>query len=162
MNSQVQQSINDLAVVNSHFVEMMFFPNAWQAAPVMAPVWVSVDFPPSRRSLIPTQPGVYAFVVTPNVFDLEPARALFYVGKATNLYSRIGAYTGEINKSFNLTLRPHIWRMVNQWNGHLKYYYTLTATVADAENLENEMLKALRPPFNKEYEAEVSQVMRAL
>jgi excinuclease UvrABC nuclease subunit len=162
MNIQVRQTLNDLAIVNSHYVEMIFFPIAWQAAAAISPTWHFVDFPPQPRNAIPNEPGVYVFVVTPNVFDFDLASGLLYVGKATNLYSRIGAYMAEIDKDFKTTMRPHVWRMINQWHGYLKFYFTCTPNVAAAEDLENEMLKALRPPFNKEYEAQVSRVMRAL
>jgi excinuclease UvrABC nuclease subunit len=105
--------------------------------------------------------GVYAFVVEPNLFSLTSANGLFYVGKATNLYQRIGAYSGELSKEFSDSKRPHIWKMLNQWKGRIKYYYSTTDNVAAAENIEEEILKALRPPFNKQYDAETSQVMRA-
>ncbi len=162
MNAQTTQAITDLAMVGSHKVEMMFYPVAWKAAAAISPTWHSIPFPPKQKKDIPKQPGVYVFVVTPNVFSLEPTSGLFYVGKATSLYARMGAYIGEIDKDHKVSPRPMVWRMINQWNGHLRLYYTITADVNEAEDLENEMLNALRPPFNKEYEAEVSQVMRAL
>jgi hypothetical protein len=37
----------------------------------------------------------------------------------------------------------------------------VTQDVAEAEEFEKEMLKAFRPHFNKQYDAETSQVMRA-
>jgi len=162
MTASASQTIHDLAFVRSHYIEMMFYPQAWQSAPGSSPTWTGVEFPPKPRKLIPHKPGVYAFVVTPNLFDLEQASALFYIGKATNLYNRIGAYLGEIDGNFKKTDRPLVWKMINQWNGYLKYFYTVTATVAEAESLEDEMLNAFRPPFNKDYEAEVSKVMRAM
>lgn len=162
MNAQTMQSLNDLAMAHSHNVEMMLYPVAWKAAAAISPTWHSIPFPPKEKKVIPKKPGVYVFVVTPNVFSLEPTTALFYVGKATSLYARMGAYIGEVDKDFKVTARPMVWKMINKWNGHLRLYFTITADVDAAEDLENEMLNALRPPFNKEYEAEVSQVMRAL
>ena len=149
MNIQVTQTLNDLATVNSHYVQMMFFPSAWQAAAAISPTWHSVSFPPGPRNAIPNASGVYVFVVAPSVFDFDPASGLLYVGKATNLYSRIGAYIAEIGKDFKTTTRPHVWRMINQWHGYLKLYFTSTPNVLAAEDLENEMLKALRPPLIK-------------
>lgn len=149
----------DLALIESHQITMMFLPDAWNQANHQPLTWTLKDFPPRPRSAIPPQPGVYAFVVEPSLFDLTAASGLFYIGKATNLYSRIGAYIGEIGKT--TSKRPKVWKMVNRWNGHLKYYYTPTATVQDAEELEKELLNAFRPPFNTQYDAEVSFVMRA-
>ncbi|MBG9989650.1 GIY-YIG nuclease family protein [Pseudoalteromonas sp. NZS37] len=153
--------IRDLAFIESHYVKVMFYPRAWDDAQDFDLVWDNIDFPPMPRALIPKSPGVYAFIVEPNLFSLEPANGLFYVGKATNLYQRIGAYMSELTKDFSVSTRPRIWKMLNQWRGRFKYYYTITDTVAEAEQLEKVMLEALRPPFNKQYEAETSQIMRA-
>lgn len=153
--------VKDLAFVESHKVQMMFYPDAWDNAKHKDMEWIDVDFPPNPRSDIPDRPGVYAFVVEPCLFSLTPANGLFYVGKATSLYRRIGAYISELTKDFSDTRRPHIWKMLNQWNNRFKYYYSITTDVAEAEELEDEMLKALRPPFNKQYDAETSRVMRA-
>jgi len=157
----VQQQLHDLAFQNNHVVPMKFYPAAWLSAQHSSRTWYSQNFPPEPRSSIPTSPGVYVFVVTPDIFNFEPSSGLFYIGKATNLYSRIGAYISEIDKDFRDSQRPHIWRMLNLWGGHFKYYYTTTQNVAEAETLENEMLNAFRPPFNKQYDAETSPNERA-
>jgi excinuclease UvrABC nuclease subunit len=154
-------NIRDLAFVESHYVKMMFYPDAWDNAQDLELTWVSVDFPPNPRACIPKEPGVYAFVIEPNIFSLQPANGLFYIGKATDLYSRIGSYIGELSKEFLVSKRPHIWKMLNQWNGRFKYYYSITDNVTEAERIEDNMLSAIRPPFNKQYEASTSQVMRA-
>ncbi|MES2741666.1 MAG: hypothetical protein V4754_12040 [Pseudomonadota bacterium] len=155
------KDIHDLAHANAHFVTMMFLPEAWQKAAVLSPSWRKTSFPPVPRSTLPKLPGVYVFVVTPNIFDFDSGNALFYVGKATSLYHRVAAYIGEIDKEFKLSNRPMVWRMLNQWKGHLQYFFTTTATVELAEQLEDEMIRAFRPPFNKQYDAETSKIMRA-
>ncbi|WP_342932323.1 hypothetical protein [Paraburkholderia diazotrophica] len=159
--AQTQQAINDLAFVHSHVVPMTFYPAAWGAAANSSHVWATERFPPTRRGDIPKEPGVYAFVVKSELFDFPLASGLFYVGKATCLYDRIAAYIGEQDKDFMDSKRPHVWRMVNQWKGHLLYLYTKTADVAAAEALEDKMLSAFLPHFNRQFEASVSQTMRA-
>jgi len=51
--------------------------------------------------------------------------------------------------------------MLNVWSGHLKYFYTTTADVAEAERLETRMTNALRLPFDRQYDATISRSMRA-
>lgn len=153
-------NINDLAIIESHYVRMMFYPNAWINNPALNLNWTNYDFPPKPAD-IPNKPGVYAFVVEPNLFSLNPANGLFYIGKATNLYQRIGAYKSELNTALTDTKRPLVWKMLHRWNGHLKYYFSTTNDVEEAEKIEQLMLNALRPPFNRQYEAETSKVMRA-
>jgi len=153
--------LTDLVFFHSHKIQMMFYPDAWRAADDTELNWVVTDFPPVPRSEIPQSSGVYAFVVVPDLFSLYPANGLFYVGKATNLYNRIGAYISENNKEFAKSKRPHIWKMLNQWEGCFKYYYSTTDNVTDAENIEIKLLNAFMPPFNKQYPAETSQIIRA-
>lgn len=161
VSAEVAQDIRDLAFENCHYVPMMFYPTAWAKAPTTTHTWQSTDFPPDPRSLIPKQPGVYVFVVMTNLFGFPHANGLFYVGKATNLYDRVGAYMHDDNLIFSRTNRPLVWNMLNTWHGHLKYFYTTTVDVTAAEELENEMLNAFRPPFNRQYDATTSPSMRA-
>lgn len=158
---EIEEDLNDLAFVHSHMVEMAFLPTAWALAAHSSHMWFEIIFPPARREDIPREPGVYAFVVKSELFDFPFACGLFYVGKATSLYERISSYIGEQNKRLVDSRRPHVWRMINQWKGHLRYLYTITSDVTAAEDLENKMLSAFRPHFNHRFEASVSQTMRA-
>jgi hypothetical protein len=155
------QQINDLAFIRFHHVEMLYLPPAWAAAANSSHTWTSLAFPPEPRTQVPHQPGVYAFVVMPDLFDFAHASGLFYIGKATDLYERVGAYIREVGSHFPTSARPHIWRMLNVWHGHLRYFFTTTADEPEAVALESAMLSAFRPPFNRAYEATVSQTMRA-
>ena len=161
LSAGVKQDIQDLALLDFHKVEMLFLPPAWAAAPTISCKWVRSVFPPNPRSSIPKKPGVYVFVVTTDVFDFPSANGLFYVGKAKSLYERISAYIGDENIQLLNTKRPLVWRMLNLWSGHLKYFYTTTTDVKAAERLETQMINALRPPFNRRYDATTSKAMRA-
>lgn len=156
-----QAQLNDLAIQKYHIIKMCFLPDAWRNAQNSHRDWTQLDFPANPRNRIPHLPGVYTFVVRPNLFNFDSSSGLFYVGKATNLYTRIGFYIGEINKDFTKSRRPHIWRMVNLWHGYLKFFYTITQTVVEAESIEKEMIKAFRPPFNRQLDSETSQAVRA-
>ncbi|WP_368211518.1 hypothetical protein [Aeromonas sp. s10] len=162
LSQDVVSDIVDLAFHGSIFeVRMQYSTKAWNAAALSRHLWTELAFPPNPRSSVPKQPGVYVFIVRPKLFGLFQTSGLLYVGKATNLYERVGAYISEVNKRHSMSNRPHIWRMLNVWNGHLHYIYTTTPTVADAENLEERMLEALLPYFNKEFPAETSRRQRA-
>jgi len=158
-----QDKVRDLAYMQQHHVQMFYYPQSWaRATDNRSITWNSVSFPPSPRRIIPNNPGVYAFVVEPNMFNLQPANGLFYIGKATSLYDRIGAYITDNNADYDSSYtRAHIWMMLNQWSGHLKYYYTETSTVAEAEELEDQMIIAFKPPYNKKLDAQTGRAVRA-
>jgi predicted GIY-YIG superfamily endonuclease len=159
--STVVEDLKDLAFRHVHHVEMMFYPPSWAAATPLICSWICNDFPPSSKSVIPAQSGVYVFVVMTDLFGFPHANGLFYIGKAKNLNTRIDEYINEQNKRFVRRKRPHIWRMINQWHGHLKYFYTTTATVKEAEDLEEQMLSAFQPFFNRKFDATTSATIRA-
>jgi excinuclease UvrABC nuclease subunit len=155
--------VKDLAYINQHHVEMFFFPRAWEEAVDQPNLkWKSFDFPPKPRKRIPKLPGVYAFVVEPNMFNFGAANGLFYIGKATSLYERVGAYITDLNSDYDSkNTRAHVWMMLNQWNTHLKYYYVTTNTVQEAENLEDQMILSFKPHYNKKLAAKPAREQRA-
>lgn len=157
---QTQEQLNDLAITKDYIIDMYYDPRKWSQINSTI-TWQVEDFPPTVRSSIPRQSGVYAFVLKPDIFNFDVIAGLLYVGKATQLYSRIASYISEIDKNHLISTRPNIWKMINKWNGHLKYYYTITNTVEEAEALEDEMIDAFVPYFNKSYNAETSQNWRA-
>jgi excinuclease UvrABC nuclease subunit len=161
VSAAVQADIYDLAFQGFHDVQMMFLPQAWSAAPNMPMTWKQADFPPNPRSDIPKKPGVYVFVVMTDLFGFPHGNALFYIGKATSLNKRIGKYIDDVDVRLLRTQRPLVWRMLNQWNGHLQYFYTITPDLSAAELLESHMIEAFRPPFNRRYEGITSKTMRA-
>jgi len=154
---------NDLAFgKNIYGAEMLFDAREWsRSASVPAKKWDHVDFPPLDVKKIPAKPGVYIFFVQPDVFGIPQASGLMYVGKAKSLQSRIGSYIAEVDSPWAKTKRPMVWRMVNAWHGHLKYCYTTTATVTEAEQLEEQMLQSLQPPMNRHIPGEVGKRARA-
>lgn len=159
--SDDQQVIIDLALQDLHRVDMMFYPKLWESAPHESYTWIETDFPPEPRSIIPKEPGVYAFVVMTSIFNFPAASGLFYIGKAKDLYSRVGAYMGDSNSDFFFCPRPRVWRMLKMWAGHLKYFYTTMPDVESAEILESKMLNAFIPHFNRHIDGEIGRMERA-
>ena len=81
---------------------------------------------------IPKQPGVYKF--------LNSAGDVLYVGKATDLYSRVNSYFSNEHQD-----RPHIIRMLPK----VKDVEVLTTTNdVEALILEAALIKEYRPKFN--------------
>lgn len=136
------------------------FVEDWERAPIDHHDWRKVSFPPESRADIPREPGVYVFVIEQELFGFPKYGLLAYVGKATSLYNRIGAYISDVGLPEDQASRPAVWRLLNQWEGYTSYYFTVTETVDLAEQLEDNMIAAMRPPFNRKYPSSISRTQR--
>ena len=155
-----QQQLRDLAVSEHHRVPLLFDPQSWSQATHFPCTWSVITFPDEISNLNPV-PGVYTFVVEDDLFDFSSSSGFFYIGKATSLRNRLSTYRRELRIDLNTTRSPHIWTMVNQWDGHLRLYYFETESVEMAESIEKQMIIAYDPYFNKQQPAEVSAFRRA-
>jgi len=86
---------------------------------------------PERYKALPDAPGVYRF--------LRSNHDVLYVGKAASLKKRVTShFIGRASKQ----LAPEMLTQVNQIE------FVLAASALEAALLENETIKALRPPYN--------------
>lgn len=162
IDAVVFDDINDLAYKGAIYqVPIVFDVDELKKVKASKLAWHYLEFPPANKMDVPKEPGVYAFVIMPDIFNLSQVSSLLYVGMTKNFYNRIGAYLGEINSRFSSTVRPRVWRMLNVWHGHLRYYYTITADEKEAVKLEDEMLAALVPPMNGDLPATIGKKMKA-
>lgn len=163
LSTGVITECNDLALGNDIYRAVMHFNAEEWSKSSSSPtyIWQEIDFPPPDVKKVPAKPGVYIFFVQPEIFGIPQSSGLMYVGKATSLKSRISSYIAEVDSPWSKTKRPMIWRMLNIWHGHLKYFFTATTTVTEAELLEEQMLQSLRPPMNRHIPGEIGKRARA-
>lgn len=163
LSAGVTTDFNDLALGTDIYGAAMHFNAVEWSKSSLVPTyaWQGIDFPPPDVRKIPAKPGVYIFFVQPEIFGIPQSSGLMYVGKAASLKSRISSYIGEVDSPWAKTKRPMIWRMLNVWHGHLKYFFTATSTVKEAEVLEEKMLQSLRPPMNRHIPGEIGKRARA-
>lgn len=148
-------------LLKKHEVSVTCFPRAWEIGRNINCDWSVIDFPPGDLDTVPDEPGVYVFVVEPSLFGVLPVNTVFYVGKATKLRERIRSYIRELGLTPRRTRRQKINKMVRVWNGHLKYYFMVTDSVTDAENIEDIMIRSLIPPFNSTFGGEINAAQKA-
>ena len=85
-----------------------------------------------RLRLAPTKPGVYVMK--------DHKDSILYVGKASNIKSRVSSYFGA-----STTHTPKIERMLS----HLfDFEFTVTSSASEALILENTLIKKHHPKFN--------------
>ena len=116
---------------------------------------VAADQIPSDRT------GVYAFVLEPNIADLKLGY-LLYVGmtKAQNFQTRFRQYLydQENPKAKRLLVK----QMLITWPEHLTFYYSQIDDQDIIKSVEDKLIAAFKPPFNRSYPASVRRSFKIL
>ncbi|GIV87094.1 MAG: hypothetical protein KatS3mg054_1123 [Chloroflexus sp.] len=124
--------------------------------------WNTYAFSQASTGRIPDQPGIYAFLIQPNIANNLNASYLIYIGKTERtLRVRFQEYLREVK---NRSGRPKICLLLGLYDGYLSFSCavvksnTLPATL---NALEKELLKAFIPPANDRIPVEVGRVIQA-
>ncbi|MDR2875713.1 MAG: hypothetical protein LBV44_07285 [Methylobacillus sp.] len=136
----------------SRNVRFTISPSEFKRADIMPRLnWQSVEFTKSSKSMIPMEPGLYAFVVRIPFDGLPPHGWVMYIGQTgggksgATLQSRFGEYLANKKKPKN---RPKVYYMLNAWDGSLAFYFAPEINRKERlEELETQLLGAFRPPF---------------
>ena len=123
--------------------------------------WLRVAFDETQACQIPNDLiGVYAFVLEPNVADLNLAY-LMYVGQTTDSFrARFSKYKGHQREE--RTNRPLVKLMLTTWPGRMAFYYAPIDDPNIVESIEEELIAAFKPPACRRYPAKVSEPFRIL
>lgn len=112
---------------------------------------------PEIASIPNTTGGIYLFVIRPQIIPSVPAY-LAYIGRAhisssENLRKRVRQYASE-------TKRLKILQMKRYWSSHLYLRYLPLDDNDTIDILEDELIKAILPPYNDRYPGVYNQAMR--
>lgn len=122
--------------------------------------WSCVEFKKTSAPQIPQRSGLYTFVIEHDTAGHSGCRYLTYVGKAEDqsLRVRFQDYFAEAKRPAG---RPKIRRMIRLWGNYLRFYYAVVPKSWNIPQLENDLMKAMQPPFNDQYTAEISRARKA-
>ncbi len=145
----------------SHTHSFTLWPDQWRRCNLQNSLsWNTYAFSPASTGSIPEQPGIYAFLIQPNIANNLNASYLIYIGKTErNLRVRFQEYLREVK---NQSGRPKICFLLGSYDGYLSFSCavvksnTLSATL---NALEKELLKVFIPPANDRIPAEVGRVV---
>lgn len=133
-------------------VNFIVCPTQWHLAEILPLLsWNSVKFEPGQKQHVPTDPGLYAFVVRIPYLGLPAHGWVMYIGQTGDgnshktLRQRFGEY---LHNKKTGKRRPKIFYLLNAWDGHLEFFYApLPDRKSELVNLETNLLGAFRPPF---------------
>lgn len=144
---------------------MILNPNLWARYPDRLPLnWNSVKFHSSQLENVPNdEHGVYSFVVIPEIANHIACAYLLYVGKTDrSFHERYWEYLYGQRTGKNIG--PHKYEMLIKWRDHLWFCYApiLTTAVTQIKQIEDDLLVAYLPPYNKQFPASVRGPMGVL
>ncbi len=136
------------------------WPRQWQAYNLSIQFnWRVVPFKESEAGNVPSEPGIYAFLIQPRIADQLDASYLIYIGKhETSLRKRFREY---IKEAMSLVGRPKIVRFFQLYEGFLSFMYSVPEISDPLATVEDALLNAFIPPANDFYPSQIRRVMNA-
>jgi len=125
--------------------------------------WQAVTFTASNAAHVPKDSrGVYCFVVQPAIANHPACSYLMYVGmvQKQGLRDRYRQYLRDEKKDVQLSKRSHITEMLQTWKDRLHFYYAELPSTVDVEQIEDALLEAYLPPFNRDFPATVANAVK--
>ncbi len=116
--------------------------------------WNKFKFTQQNAKKIPNnQSGVYSFVADAEIANHPACSYLLYVGMTKqNFRQRYRSYLKESNKP---KPRIHILKMIDNWSEHLWFYYAQISQTDLISSIEDDLITAFTPPYNREYPATI-------
>lgn len=138
------------AKLQSHIKSFFLYPDFWADSKkklILSLKWSRIRFDERNKGKIPKTKGVYAFVLVPSYNNFLESRYLFYVGKTNRtLFKRFEEYIKE--KKGEGKPRKKVFKMLNQYDGHLYFYYTEIISKIDVDITEELLLNVFVPHIN--------------
>ena len=142
---------------------MLLSPSHWKDFRANTPLkWGETKFQKSNGKQVPNDtPGVYTFVIRPEIAAHPACSYLMYVGKAQkqSLRKRYKQYFTEQDDSSD---RVHVTKMLRLWRKHLWFYYAPIKDPTKIDAAEQALMNAFLPPVNRSYRGVVSRQLSFL
>lgn len=134
-----------------HCKSFVLWPDKWRNFNWSSPlVWKDIPANKSAVKQLPDVPGVYAFVIIPGIANFPLYGIIAYVGETKGATQSLKKRCAVYFRESEYNTRPHIGEMMELWPDNLRLYYA-EAPAADVPALEDALLLAYIPPFNRKF-----------
>jgi len=162
MISDISKQIDSIKEYKKTFI---LHPEQWRTCQVQDLKWQFVKFDQQYIKDIPTERGLYSFIVKHLNNSFPNNGYVMYVGITGNvsnkrtLRSRYQEYLREINRP----KRVHIHEMLNRWSDDLYFYFVpVPDKRVSLSKIETSLLDAMMPPLNEnDFSGEFGKIVKA-
>ena len=161
VNDLLNDLLPDPNKPSGHAPPFVLWPQQWAAYNLSDLLnWKIYPFQQDRIDEIPSDPGIYSFVVQPRIANHPHCSYLMYVGMTERpLRERFKEYFSEKRNAKNG--RPKLLKLLNVYQDYLHFCCSTIEETERIEEIEDALLNAFIPPSNDEYPAEISRIMKA-
>ena len=136
--------------IQRHVKKFFLMPEYWKNPANQFPInltWNSKKFLKQNKNSIPSSKGIYAFVLIPKYNSFLETKYLFYAGKTNRtLRTRFLEYFRE--KEGKGKPRKKVFKMLNQYEGNLYFFYSEINNKLDVDRCEECLLNTFVPHVN--------------
>ena len=158
-------SVNDLIEeqnqLKAHEQPFFLWPRQWEEYNLPDSFnWEIHPFQPDEVEKIPSEPGIYSFVIQPGIASHPYCAYLIYIGKTKRtLQERFKEYFREERNAERS--RPKVLRLLNQYKGYLHFCCVTIAETERITDIEDALLSAFLPPCNDKFPSSIRRVIGA-
>ena len=142
----------------------ILWPQKWQSftRDLSSYTWQEYEFNEATANNIPTEVGVYCFVIKPNIANHPACSYLMYIGQTTdqNLRKRFKQYLKE--KDGTAKSRPKVRYILQKYEGYLHFICMPLNGDVTPKEVEDELINAYIPPVNDKLPSEISKIVKAI
>lgn len=156
----VADLLNERAELKAHRWFFRLWPRQWAAYNLPDSFnWEIYPFQHAQIENIPSQPGIYSFVIQPGIASHFHCSYLMYIGKTgRTLRERFREYFRERNYPES---RPKILEMLNRYEGYLHFCCLAIEEKEQITEIEEALISAFLPPCNDQLPANIRRIAGA-
>ena len=150
-------------LLGGHTWRFTLSPILWGKLDLPQPLnWIHSKFDRASVRQIPDDKiGVYAFVLEPNIANLNVGY-LLYIGETRNQNFRTRFRQYLRHQREVKTKRPLVKQMLTIWPDHLNFYYSPIDDRDIIQSIEEKLIAAFKPPVCLRYPATVREAFKIL
>lgn len=143
--------------VKAHSCTFCLLPQEWEAFNLPdAFDWEIHPFQQEQVEHIPSEPGIYSFVIQPRIAGYPACSYLMYIGKTRRtLRVRFSEYLREQR---NPAGRSNILRLLHKYRGYLHFCSTVIPETERIHEIEDALITSFVPPCNEQLPSGVRRV----